>query len=156
MVFQAGRFDGGRSKKLIAALLLSVDKATSFCFDCFRCTDEDKKNWGCTRPLNKEDLPDGVWKISFCLACNGKDDNCQFCEGSNITKVWRCPRAIATPEYQMLLPFFFDYHRSISGWGGGQTAWPDGAGRLFQPTKLVQAFNIMGRLMMDYDHKGGD
>ena len=51
--------------------------------------------------------------------------------------MYRCPRALGNDDESSILPFFFDYRNS------DYLAWPDGRGRLFQPSKLVQAFDVL-------------
>ena len=138
---------------MIAALLLADDKIFAGRYDCKTCTEEEKKEMGCTEPINENKNSNGVWRIDFCIGfCDG-DENCKICNGSNQTKVWRCPRALVNPEVQRLLPYFFDYYGALSN---GLSLWPDGKGRLWQPKKLIQAFDIMAKQkLMKEEKKNG-
>ena len=78
-----------------------------------------------------------VWKINECCLCGGKNEKCQLCEGRNEVIMRRCPHALLDDNIQFVLPFFYSYRKSEG------TAWPDGRGRLFQPIKLVMAFDVL-------------
>lgn len=77
-----------------------------------------------------------------CYVCGGNDLECNECKGSNVIRINRCPRAIADGSRWVydLLPYFFDY---FNGLQHGLNVWPDGRGRIFQPHKLVQAFDLL-------------
>ena len=47
----------------------------------------------------------------------------------------QCPRVAHRDSY--LLPYFLAYKNS------NYLAWPDGKGRLYQPVKLVTAFDVL-------------
>jgi hypothetical protein len=82
---------------------------------------------GCTGSIDRE-----LWKIEYCPVCGGEDEECFLCNGKGEISMSRCPRA--TADFR-LLPFFKDYQRLET--------WPDGRGRLFQPVKLILAFDIL-------------
>jgi len=149
MVFRAIRFGGRRVKKLIAALLLAVDRDFALIYNCRSCGAE-RESRGCAGPLT-----DGsrVWEIGFCLRCDGDDNTCTICGGANKTPVPRCPRA-AQDRDALLLPYFFDYYGAIVRGGAG--TWPDGRGRLYQPLKLVRAFEILVKVMLQRDTAAAD
>jgi hypothetical protein len=84
-----------------------------------------------------------VWKIDTCYRCAGKDDKCHECKGSNVIRIDRCPRAIASESEWVfdLLPFFFDWYASAAG--TGVIVWPDGQTRYYQPRRLQLAFDVL-------------
>lgn len=57
-----------------------------------------------------------------------------YCRGKSKVPVQRCPRAVN--ENYALLPYFYAYRAS------NNLQWPDGRGRLYQPRKLVFAFDV--------------
>ncbi len=69
--------------------------------------------------------------------CDGKNPECALCHGKGEISVLRCPRALVTDAMSFILPYYYQYRKS------GGVAWPDGRGRLFQPIKLVTAFDIL-------------
>lgn len=77
------------------------------------------------------------WKVKVCYVCYGNDKYCEKCNGSNEIAVDKCPRHLQTIEASHLLPFYFSWVR------GAMNVWPDGAGRLFQPVKLRQSFEVL-------------
>jgi len=83
---------------------------------------------GCVRPTKKP-----LWVIDECIHCNGNKD-CKYCKGKGKIMVHRCPRCI---QDSSLIPYFI-------AWKNSQyIAYPDGRGRIFQPRKLIQAFDIL-------------
>jgi hypothetical protein len=82
---------------------------------------------GCKKAAGGE-----LWKIEFCPLCGGNDEECFLCNGKGEISMSRCPRAIA--DFR-LLPFFQEYQN--------KGTWPDGRGRLYQPVKLILAFDIL-------------
>ena len=57
-----------------------------------------------------------------------------YCKGKGKIFVNQCPRSC---EDSSLLPYFIAYRNSNG------LIWPDGRGRLYQPIKLVHAFDIL-------------
>lgn len=102
-------------------------------FICKGCSPKDKRKRGCIRPFKKKI----VWKIDECVFCFGKkkknnEKKCKYCQGKGWIAVRRCPRSMSNFTY---LPYYLDYRKT------GQ--WPDGLGRLYQPLKLVVAFDVL-------------
>jgi hypothetical protein len=93
---------------------------------CETCGDK-KASRGCISPAENQ-----LWKIEYCPLCGGKNEKCHICCGKGEISMLRCPRAIASFR---LLPFFIEHYKS--------GAWPDGRGRLYQPIKLIMAFDIL-------------
>jgi hypothetical protein len=91
-------------------------------------------------------VKDVLWKIDHCYFCGGKNAECKHCGGSNKIPMHQCPRAEALVggrgNPSMLLPFFYEYF--------DRGVWPDGRGRLFQPVKLVEAFEILNSRFQKY------
>ena len=127
-----------RPKKLRAAARCSFPDAARVAFDCGLCSWGDKEQRGCIEPINSE-----VWKITPCYKCGGRNKDCAECNGSNIIRVGRCPRAIAEEARWVfdLLPFFYDYYGALTN--KGVAVWPDGKGRYYQPKKLQLAFDVL-------------
>jgi hypothetical protein len=148
MVSQPVHAGRGHAKKLIAALLLAVDETFAGYWNCALCDEETKAARGCGAGIAeeaREGIPDGVWRIDFCLAGCGGDPECERCKGSDATPVWRCPRMLLRPEHVRLLPYFLDWWRGKEA--GGVPPWPDGRGRLYQPARLKAAFALLDRQM---------
>lgn len=134
-------------------MLLSIDKIFAGKWNCKACTKKDKKAWGCVKPINKKENPDGVWYIEFCLVCDGTNSKCKACKGSNRTLVWRCPRGLSG-HASRLLPYFFDYYAALQS--TRVPVWPDGRGRLYQPIALIEAFNLLRKVKFNFDEKNKD
>jgi hypothetical protein len=83
---------------------------------------------GCVSPVEFS-----LWSIPYCPICGSKEEKCMLCKGKGEIPVYRCPRSADLS----LLPFFYPYQNS------GGLAWPDGRGRLYQPRKLIMAFDIL-------------
>lgn len=96
---------------------------------------EQKEIWGCISPTDNYQ-----WKIEPCFLCNGYNEKCEECNGSNVVIINRCPRSIITDDVYSLLPYFYDYY---GGLYHGNQIWPDGRSRMYQPIKLIKAFNIL-------------
>ena len=86
-----------------------------------------------------------MWQIDECIFCNGKNKNCLYCKGRGRISVYQCPRTISD-DYG-LIPYFNAYRNSEG------LAWPDGRGRLYQPVKLVTAFDILGFYFNKFEPK---
>jgi len=61
---------------------------------------------------------------------------------------------MAIPSVSRLLPYFFDYYASLQA--TGVPAWPDGRSRLYQPIRLVAAFELLSKVKLDFDEKEAD
>lgn len=107
---------------------------------CRECNEDETKReqFGCYH-----ETPEPIWSTDYCPICNGKDDLCDYCQGSNEIPVHRCPHALAS-DVSALLPYFMDWYKS------DRVAWPNGRGRLHQPVKLAQAFDILGNIVSVY------
>ena len=99
-------------------------------FNCKNCDKKQKIRRGCKQPFKHKT----VWVIDECIFCGGKNKQCIYCMGKGKIPVRCCPR-IASSGFG-LLPYFYAYRNSNG------LAWPDGLGRLYQPLKLVDAFDL--------------
>ena len=99
---------------------------------------------GCVRPFKRKP----IWKIDECVFCEGQNKKCHYCHGKGVIFVQRCPRAVA--KSCALLPYFLEYKRS------NYIAWPDGRGRLYQPVKLVIAYDILNYYFCKLEEKTKD
>ena len=99
---------------------------------------------GCVRPFKKK----VIWTIDECIFCEGQNKKCRYCKGKGVIFVQRCPRAVA--KNCSLLPYFLEYKRSNC------LAWPDGTGRLYQPIKLVIAYDILNYYFCKFEEKVKD
>jgi hypothetical protein len=98
-------------------------------FTCSICTAQEKKEQGCKRRRRSAIL------VINCI-CEGKS-KCSICKGSNKIELHRCPRAVlADHEIARVAPYFFAYVNSDFH------EYPDGRGRYFQPSKMLEAFEI--------------
>ncbi len=75
---------------------------------CRLCTQDDEKlatetrlRWGCDEPLsleewtaNESDDITSALAFSPCVRCEGSDEECPVCDGSNEWKLLRCPHAV--------------------------------------------------------------
>ena len=130
MVLGSSSSGAKRSKKLIAAAFIQNETTLSEVFNCKNCNDGQKRQRGCKRPFKRKI----VWTIDECIFCEGKNKNCIYCSGKGKIPVRCCPRS--TSFSYGLLPYFYAYRNSNG------LAWPDGRGRLYQPSKLVIAFDL--------------
>lgn len=95
---------------------------------CKQCKlTERQESRGCEKETDSE-----FWRIEYCPICGGKNEKCFLCNGKGEISMSRCPRA--TADFR-LLPFFKEYQKTGN--------WPDGRGRLFQPIKLILAFDLL-------------
>lgn len=123
--------NGGRVKKLVAVAYQQFPETVLMQrFRCESCDARKKRLQGCVKPFKRK----AVWIIDECVFCDGKNKKCVFCKGRGKIPVQRCPRAFSGNRY--LLPYFYAYRNS------NNLQWPDGRGRLYQPKKLVDAFDI--------------
>jgi len=97
-------------------------------FTCQTCRQGPRPKPKCLRPKRKP-----IWMIDECIHCDG-DKNCIYCKGKGKIPVHRCPRCIQDAS---LLPYFIAWKNS------NYTAYPDGRGRLYQPRKMIQAFDVL-------------
>ena len=115
-------------KSLICFVRLSYEPHRLI-YNCSDCPADQKKLRGCKR--NKRG---GVTKLK-CV-CD-RDKRCDLCKGTGDILLSRCPRALSkTTTSSITVPYFFHWKAT------GFTQYPDGRGRLFQPAKLLEAFNI--------------
>lgn len=101
-------------------------------FQCERCDAKVKRFRGCIRPIKGRK----VWQADGCFVCKGCDKECVFCKGENRIVMNQCIKAMKIDV--TLMPYFFAFMNSNC------IAYPDGRGRLYQPVKLTQAFDIIG------------
>ena len=121
---------------MAAANLLLVDNDFA---KIFNCPCEEKKTRGCVRQVKS---PVAVFK---CPVCAGENKKCQYCKGTNEIELHRCPRSILDRSIRELVPFFFHFMNT--------NQFPDGKGRLFQPTKLIQVFDMWYGIYIDLKPK---
>jgi len=100
-------------------------------YNCKNCDKKLKRLRGCIRPYKRK----VIWTIDECIFCEGKNKHCPYCKGKGKIPVHQCPQMVARNPY--LLPYFNAYRNS------NYLAWPDGRGRLYQPKKLIQAFDVL-------------
>jgi hypothetical protein len=94
-------------------------------FNCGLC--ESKEAYGC----EKETECDLQFKPA-CF-CKGLYEKCEICQGKGSFTFRRCPvNVLFNPSIKKFLPYFFEWENSGS--------FPDAAGRLFQPIKMLEAF----------------
>jgi hypothetical protein len=79
--------------------------------------------------------------IYECPECEGKNKKCVYCNGTNEIKLYRCPRAIITPDIIRLVSYFVDYINLLP-----QKTYPNGKTRYYQPVKLLKAFKLWTKL----------
>jgi len=80
--------------------------------------------------------PDITWTVD-CYECRGNiNPECELCEGSGRVTHSGCPR-LAAREYSYLLPYFQVWKISEC------RVWPDGRAMLYQPLKLIRAFDLL-------------
>jgi len=134
-----------RQKKLIAALLFATDPVFRAAYNCESCTPETKEEYGCGGPPRTDTT---IWRIDFCLDCNGTDIECPTCKGSNATSVPSCPRSGIEMWVQTLLPYFFEW------WQRPESGWPFGnRSRAGQTVQLVKAFEVLSRQMQTREER---
>jgi hypothetical protein len=92
------------------------------------CDKELKKKRGCKR--NKRET---VTEIA-CY-CDGMNGECEICRGSGKFGIKRCPVKLIDNKINFLLPFFYHWRNT--------NEYPDKQGLSLQPTKMIDAFNIM-------------
>jgi hypothetical protein len=135
-----------RSKKLIAvAFLHFFATAAADAYNCKACTGQEKKKRGCKRQRRKP-------IASFdCPVCKGTDDACLYCKNGCIV-FFRCVRFYDTVQARALLPYFYQY---LHGLKNGRYLWPNGRTRLYQPLKLIQAFDVLLKLYIELEKHYG-
>lgn len=163
MVFRAIRTGEGRRKKLIAALLLSIDPTFAQVFNCATCEFEERAARGCAERSEVE-----VWSCPVCFDCSpfcapydpiaerfafqmrfvreDSEAECTSCQGSNQSDSHRCPRALVESTSYWLLPFFLDYYHGLQE---STPQWPFPGGRMAQPVWLVRAFDLLTTVAAD-------
>lgn len=109
-------------------------------YKCKQCTEEQKIQRGCISPTTDPI----AWKITPCYACNGEDELCSHCQGSNRVAMYRCPRALAkSPLVNRLLPFVYHYRK--------HGLFPNGGPILKQPKPFLIAVNTYDYYLSVYE-----
>lgn len=113
-------------------------------YRCENCNTFDKKIRGCIRPIRATKKSKAVWSISECFYCGGTYKKCKHCKGSNIVKVYRCPRALSRHEsVAMLLPYFQRYVE--------HGEFPDKGAIIDQPPSLVFSLEYFKSVVRRYE-----
>jgi hypothetical protein len=112
-------------------------------FSCKNCSAEHKKRRGCIRPTSKKHP---AWISDICPFCEGENDKCKHCKGSNRIPMYRCPRSSAR-DFAPLLPFFIRY-RDYGEFPNGKP------GMINQPVGFVRACNLYFALIERFLPKG--
>jgi hypothetical protein len=102
-------------------------------YECDKCTTYDKKIKGCKRNRRS------VVVFDCACVCGGRI-KCPICGGikrDNTIRVRRCPRAILKEHVSRIVPYFYRFINSDF------MEYPDGRGMIYQPKKLVNAFDIL-------------
>ena len=108
-------------------------------FNCGICKYKDTSD--CE---NNVDL-DSPLKIE-CLLCHGNDNKCSVCQGTGVIILNKCPVKIFLIDYvNRFIPYFFEWKN--------RGEYPDARGRIFQPTKLINAFGICNMVVMEREEK---
>jgi hypothetical protein len=113
---------------------MALGKLPITCGVCNSSKDPEKKKKerGCVSPVEKP-----VYKFKPCPMCGGSGE-CSYCQSTNEIAVYTCPRTLGkNREVLWLLSHFYAYRVS------NYMAWPNGKDRLFQPAKLIMAFDIL-------------
>lgn len=104
-------------------------------FSCQGCDKLLRKIRACKKSRkrgNIEELPTGL----KCICSN--NPKCNICGGSGSIAVLQCPaKSQLTQEAIQTLPYFFHWKNTDF------LHYPDGAGRLFQPVKMLEAFDVI-------------
>ena len=108
------------------------------CAVCQRDTDEARtcrKKWGCDEDQSDEDWTEtGGLALTPCIFCEGRDDECPDCGGTNEIKVKRCPWSLITAEHRQLVQLVMLVECGhLPGPGG----WLD------QPAVFIAAWNVI-------------
>lgn len=96
------------------------------------CTEDQKIRYGCFK-----DHEETVWKHEFCPYCLGRSENCFYCNGEDEIVFYRCVRK-SVGKMSRLIRYYLEYRK--------YGVYPDGRGRLFQPIKLLNLFDILENL----------
>ena len=99
---------------------------------CSNCSREMKKNRGCKKERKK-----AILEIE-CI-CSG-NKKCELCKGKNKFALKECPAKMNNTSVNRFLPFFWHWKST------NYISFPDGRGRYYQPTKLLEAFSLAANL----------
>lgn len=111
--------------------------------DCSLCRNdvELRKRWGCDEPAEAP-----VASIR-CPFCDGRDEQCGECHGTNAIDIHRCPNQIADERCRTALTAASMVENGVLPESGG---WQD------QPAKFVQAFPLMMRELRHWSDVGAE
>lgn len=99
--------------------------------DCSQCGDlETRKRWGCDGPAAEP-----VASIA-CPFCEGRDEACTECRGTNSIDIYRCPNQIADERCRTAVAAAIMVEHGVLPESGG---WQD------QAAKFVQAYPLLVR-----------
>lgn len=79
--------------------------------------------------------------ISPCPFCDGRNDECEHCEGMNEIPIYRCPQSLATREYRDCVTAAVLVEKGILPSEGG---WHD------QAATFVAAYPIAAREIAEW------
>ena len=101
------------------------------CAKCKRPGNEHlREAWGCDAESKAPLL------TVVCIACEGKDEDCDWCHGTNEVPVTRCPYATVQPEHTM----------AVQALSFAQVGlMPTSAGWAEHPATFMQAINLVAK-----------
>lgn len=108
------------------------------CAVCQRDDEEAKEcrtRWGCDTEQSDEDWQEsGALALEPCIFCDGRDDNCPDCEGTNQIPIKRCPWKLIEPGHRQLVQLVNLVQFGLLPAPGG---WLD------QPAVFTQAWDLV-------------
>lgn len=133
---------------MAALLAFDRDGTAAIPQSCTLCRQTDEKaaqavrlKWGCDEPLSLEEwhrneAEDITSALAFtpCLRCEGDDDECPVCDGTNEWKLLRCPYSVVEPWHRDVCHGVIQQRHGILPFAGG---WQD------QPALYVRAARIV-------------
>lgn len=118
---------------MILAVLCHYDPYKTY-FSCGSCGTEEKKQRGCKRN-RRTNVVSGI----ACI-CGG-ELKCEVCNGAGSFSYKRCPQSVFADYSIVRLCQYFFHWKSTE-----YMQFPDGRGRYFQPSIMLDAFSIMARV----------
>ncbi len=80
---------------MLAAAVACAPGGPGWQSNCAQCSDPElRRAWGCDEPTTEPQA-----ELTPCPECNGKDEECPRCDGTNRMPVFRCPNALVTREH---------------------------------------------------------
>jgi len=106
---------------------------------CSNCSSEMKRNRGCKRPKRNKIL-------EIECVCGG-NSHCEICKGENKFTLKECPAKMNNASVNRFLPFFWHWKAT------NYMNFPDGKGRYYQPSVLLEAFSLCANLSGKQEQK---